>query len=77
MFYVMVFEFAEATMKKTLFRSMLERECWDYIRSRLQHYDVNVRVTAEPMFVVNDSEQFMEAPEDIHALRRYVQVIAA
>lgn len=71
MYCVVYFRDQEASVRVTLFRSMVERDCWDFVRRRMESTNKNTRVNALNLYVIDAAEQFCDAPEDIRALGRY------
>lgn len=62
-----------ATLRVYLFRSAIERDCWDFIRRRQSHTSRHVARNALNLYVVDAAEQFCDAPDDIIAMRRYLR----
>lgn len=62
-----------ASLKVYLFRSSLERDCWDFIRRRQSHSSKHVSRNALNLFVVDAADQFCDAPDDVAAMRRYLR----
>ena len=62
-----------ASLKVYLFRSALERDCWDFIRRRQSHNSKHVSRNALNLFVVDTADQFCDAPDDVTAMRRYLR----
>lgn len=61
------------SLKVYLFRSAVERECWDFIRRRQSHNSVHVKRNALNLFVVDGADQFCDTPEDVAAMRKYLR----
>lgn len=59
----------DENFEMTLFRSMVERDCWDYIRRRLAKENCPLEV--EDLFVVNHCGEFCELPADLFAVKEY------
>lgn len=62
-----------ASLKVYLFRSAMERDCWDFIRRRQSHNSKHVSRNALNLFVVDAADQFCDAPDDVAAMRRYLR----
>ena len=60
---------------RTMFRSFVERDCWDYVRSRMT---VSKKTGGRParLYVLDKTGEFAPEPADIVALRRGVKLVA-
>lgn len=56
---------------RILFMSRVERDCWDFIRNRLENGSKRIRVEARALYVFDKLGEFRDAPEDVKALNRY------
>lgn len=58
---------------RTMFRSYVERDCWDYVRSRME---VSRKSESRParLYVLDKAGEFVSEPADVVALRRGVRV---
>jgi hypothetical protein len=63
----------QAYVVRTMFKSFVERDCWDYIRSRIEVS--NSAIIEQPsLYVINSAGEFSEPPEDVRALKRYKEL---
>lgn len=54
----------------TLFKSNVERDCWDFVKSRLIHERKQVRKSAAKLYVQDKLRQFCDPPDDVKALKK-------
>jgi len=69
MFKVVHIEANDCFTVHILFRSLVERDCWNFIRNRLTNTSRRVRDNARELQVFNSLDEFCNQPEDIRLLR--------
>ena len=69
MFKVVHIEADDCFTVHVLFRSRIERECWNFIRNRLTNPSKMVRDNGRELQVHNSFDEFCDQPEDIRLLR--------
>jgi len=74
MYSVVYFLDHDPSARVTLFRSMVERDCWDFIRRRMESTNKYTRKHAPNLYVIDSAEAFCEPPEDVRALNRAVKI---
>lgn len=69
MFKVVHIEADDCFTVHILFRSSVERECWNFIRNRLTNSSKLIRDNARELQVFNSLDEFCNQPEDIRLIR--------
>lgn len=54
---------------RILFRSSIERECWDFIRNRITNPSKQIRDNGRELQVYDSLDKFCDQPEDIRILK--------
>lgn len=54
---------------RILFRSSIERECWNFIRNRITNQSKRIRDLGRELHVYDSLDNFCDQPEDIRILK--------
>lgn len=69
MFKVVLIETDDCFTVHTLFRSRVERDCWNFIKFRLTSPSKTIRDIGRELHVHNSLNEFCEQPEEIRLLK--------
>lgn len=74
MYSVIYIDFDKNSFFKVyLFRSALEKDCWDFVQRRLTHSSEHIRKKAINLHVINTADEYCDQPAEILAMRKYLK----